>query len=58
MIHNFLKGIEVVGQEATLTYTILMPSDGRVREEASVLDFVQSGPRQAHRPVSSGWRCL
>ena len=55
MIHNFLKGIEVVGQEATLTYTIPMPSDGRVREEASVLDFVQSGPPNWTRTFKLGF---
>ena len=44
LIRNFVEGIEVVGDEATLTYTIPMPSDGVTRESASVLDFVQSGP--------------
>ncbi len=44
LIRNFVKGIEITGQEATLTYTIPMPSDGVTRESASVLDFVQSGP--------------
>ena len=44
LIRNFVQGIEVVGDEATLTYTIPMPSDGVTREGASVLDFVQSGP--------------
>ena len=44
LIRNFVEGIEVVGDEATLTYTIPMPSDGVTGEEASVLDFVQSGP--------------
>ena len=28
LIRNFVEGIEVVGDEATLTYTIPMPSDG------------------------------
>ena len=46
LIRNFVKGIEVAGDEATLTYTIPMPSDGRTREGVSVLDFVQSGPLQ------------
>ena len=44
LIRNFVAGIEVVGDEATLTYTVPMPRDGVVRESASVLDFVQSGP--------------
>ena len=44
LIRNFVKGIEITGREATLTYTIPMPSDGVTRESASVLDFVQSGP--------------
>ena len=44
LIRNFVEGIEVVGDEAVLTYTIPMPSDGVTRESASVLDFVQSGP--------------
>ena len=45
LIRNFVEGIEVVGDEATLTYTVPMPKDGVKRESASVLDFVQSGPR-------------
>ena len=45
LIRNFVEGIEVVGDEATLTYTVPMPRDGVTRESASVLDFVQSGPR-------------
>ena len=44
LIRNFVEGIEVVGDEATLTYTIPMPNDGVIRESASVLDFVQSSP--------------
>ena len=36
LIRNFVEGIEVVGDEATLTYTIPMPSDGVTREGASV----------------------
>ena len=44
LIRNFVEGIEVVGDEAVLTYTIPMPSDGVTTESASVLDFVQSGP--------------
>ena len=34
----------MVGDEATLTYTVPMPSDGVTSESASVLDFVKSGP--------------
>ena len=44
LIRNFVKLIEIVDDEATLTYTIPMPQDGITRESASVLDFVQSGP--------------
>ena len=44
LIRNFVEGIEVTGDEATLTYTIPMPNDGVTSESASVLDFVQSGP--------------
>ena len=44
LIRNFVEGIEVLGDEATLTYTIPMPKDGVSQESASVLDFVQSGP--------------
>lgn len=41
LIRNFIKSIEVVGDEATLTYNIPTPSDGVTSEGASVLDFVQ-----------------
>ncbi|MYD49795.1 MAG: recombinase family protein [Chloroflexi bacterium] len=44
LVRNFVQGIEIVDDEATLTYTIPMPQDGVTRESASVLDFVQSGP--------------
>ena len=44
LIRNFVEGIEVVGDEATLTYTVPMPNDGVTSESASVLDFVKSGP--------------
>ncbi len=44
LIRNFVEGIEVNGDEATLTYTVPMPNDGVKRESASVLDFVQSSP--------------
>ena len=44
LVRNFVKGIELEGDEAQLTYTIPMPSDGVRSEATSVLDFVQSGP--------------
>ena len=44
LIRNFVEGIEVKGEEATLTYTVPMPSDGATSESASVLDFVKSSP--------------
>ena len=44
LIRNFVEGIEIVDDEAVLTYTIPMPSDGVTTESASVLDFVKSGP--------------
>ncbi len=44
LIRNFVEGIEVLGDEATLTYTVPMPSDGATSESASVLDFVKSSP--------------
>ena len=44
LTRNFVEGIEVVGDEATLTYTVPMPNDGVTTESASVLDFVKSGP--------------
>jgi DNA invertase Pin-like site-specific DNA recombinase len=49
LIRNFVEGIEVMGDEATLTYTVPMPSDGAMSESASVLDFVQSGPPNWNR---------
>ena len=53
LIRNFVEGIEVMGDEATLTYTVPMPSDGAMSESASVLDFVKSGP-----PDLTKSRCL
>ena len=44
LVRNFVEGIEVVGDEATLTYTVPMPSDGAMSESASVLDFVKPSP--------------
>ena len=43
LIRNFVKGIEIVDDEAVLTYTIPMPSDGVTSESAPVLDFVRPG---------------
>ena len=43
LIRNFVQGIEIMEDEAVLTYTIPMPQDGVTRESAPVLDFVQSG---------------
>ncbi len=55
LICNFVGGIEVTGDEAVLTYTIPMPSDGVTTEAASVLDFVQSDPpRKARTIMRSG----
>ena len=48
LIRNFVEGIEVMGDEATLTYTVPMPSDGATAESASVLDFVKSGVPPGH----------
>ncbi|MYC31272.1 MAG: recombinase family protein, partial [Chloroflexi bacterium] len=44
LIRNFVQGIEIVEDEAVLTYTIPMPQDGVTSESVQVLDFVQSGP--------------
>ena len=44
LIRNFVQGIEIVEDEAVLTYTIPMPQVGVTSEPAPVLDFVQSGP--------------
>ena len=44
LIRNFVEGIKVVGDEATLTYTVPMPNDGVTSESASVLDFVKPSP--------------
>ena len=56
LIRNFVEGIEVVGDEATLTYTIPMPNDGVTSELASVLDFVQSGPPDLTVDRTGAWR--
>ena len=57
LIRNFVEGIEVVGDEATLTYTVPMPNDGVTSESASVLDFVKSGPPTCTELRTTGpWR--
>ncbi len=51
LIRNFVEGIEVVGEEAVLTYTIPMPDDSRIPGKdaaemalnGSVLSTVKSG---------------
>ena len=54
LIRNFVEGIEVMGDEATLTYTVPMPSDGAMSESASVLDFVKSSPLMGTRTTKVG----
>ena len=56
LIRNFVQGIEIVEDEAFLTYTIPMPQDGVTRESASVLDFVQSGPPDLTVDSTGEWR--
>ena len=56
LIRNFVKSIEVTGEEATLTYTIPMPSDGVTKERTPVLDFVQSGPPNRPEQELLSWR--
>ena len=58
LIRNFVEGIEVTGDEAVLTYTIPMPSDGVTSESASVLDFVQSGPPNLTVDRTGPWRAI
>ncbi len=58
LIRNFVEGIEVMGEEATLTYTVPMPSDGAMSESASVLDFVKSGPPERTRTYREASRRL
>ena len=43
LIRSFVEGIEVVGDEANLTYTVPMPSDGVMSESASVRPGLQTG---------------
>ena len=56
LIRNFVKGIQITGDEAVLTYTIPMPSDGVTTDSASVLDFVQSGPPTCTELRTGPWR--
>ena len=58
LIRNFVEGIEVVGDEATLTYTVPMPNDGVTTESASVLDFVKSSPPRRIRTNHSNRFCF
>ena len=58
LIRNFVEGIEVVGDEATLTYTVPMPNDGVTSESASVLDFVKSGPPTCTELRTGPWRAI
>ena len=51
LIRNFVQGIEIVEDEAVLTYTIPMPQDGVTRESAPVLDFFHPGPPHPLRPL-------
>ena len=57
LIRNFVQGIEIVEDEAVLTYTIPMPQDGVTKESASVLDFVQSGPPKLDRTSTHRAEC-
>ena len=43
LLRNFVQGIEVVDDAATLTHTVPLPADGVTREGVPVLDFVRSG---------------
>ena len=51
LIRNFVEGIEVVGDEAMLTYTVPMPNDGVTSESGSVLSMLSSlSPRRRTPP--------
>ena len=55
LIRHFVKGITVLGNDATLTYTIPMPKDGVIQESASVLTLVQSPlPTTTNEAPTSG----
>ena len=51
-IRNFVEGIEVKGDEATLTYTVPMPSDRAKSESVLVLDL--SSPAHLARQTGFG----
>ena len=63
LIRNFVEGIEVMGDEATLTYTIPMPSDGARASPRTGYqgptpahpEALEGAPRRPH-PRSSGSR--
>ena len=57
LICHFVKEIEVVGDQATLTYTIPMPSDGANKDEISVLYFADSGLPSASPARRTPLRC-
>ena len=44
-IRSFVKEVKVTGNDALLTYTIPLPPDGIVREQAGVLNTVHDGGR-------------
>ncbi len=50
LIRNFVQGVEVKGEEDTLTYKIPMPSDGVRREETRF--SILSSPAHQHVPYS------
>ena len=58
LIRNFVEGIEVVGDEATLTYTVPMPNDGVTTESASVLGVSnqQKWDTLGAERSGAGWR--
>ena len=54
LIRNFVKGIEIKGDGAVLTYTIPIPNEGLISESASILEFVQSDPPKEARIARKG----
>lgn len=55
LIRNFVQDIEVVGDQATLTYTVPMPTDGATKEDTSVRYFANSGlPPVCHSEPCTG----
>ena len=51
LIRNFVEGIEVTGDEAVLTYTIPMPSDGVTSESASTDTIATENSGTRGRPI-------